>query len=100
MDDGANRRPCRHLEFDERGVSPLSIDRQHVHRIRRGLKPTLDDWPRGLLFLDKLIKRTHLDVRLTYQASAARVERSEIRVCCKPLLGGGWSARGQRPACA
>jgi hypothetical protein len=25
----------------------------------------------------------------TYQASAARVERSEIRVCCKPLLGGG-----------
>ena len=32
-------------------------------------------------------KGTLSPVRPTYQASAARVERSEIRVCFKPLLG-------------
>jgi len=29
-----------------------------------------------------------------YQAQAARVERSEIRVCFKPMLGGGSRALG------
>ena len=36
--------------------------------------------------------QTHC-VRPTYQASAARVERSESRVCCKPLLGGAVTTR-------
>ena len=52
-------------ECNERGISLFSIDGQYVHRIRRRFKPTLDDWPRGVLFLDKLINRAHLDVWLT-----------------------------------
>ncbi len=54
-----------------------SVPRRALHastKASRSLAAILDGVPRL--------------VRPTYQASAARVERSEIRVCFKPLLGG------------